>query len=218
MRNIRRHYILKSLKTLTRVLPALFWIALIFGFDSPSVGILTVFSALLHELGHIIAASIFSPSFSLRTSAVGFALKPLSSLSYTKELIIAAAGPLANLLIFALTLPFSKALGGYVFLFGMINLMTAISNLIPLYGYDGYRIAECIALKHRRADMPVRALEHISFTLICIMCFLSLYLMEKLNTGYWIFFILVFSLIKGIKRNRSIFFEKTREKQSFREF
>ena len=212
MKNIKRYYILKFLKTLTRVLPALFWIALIFGFDSPSIGFLTVFSALLHELGHIIAASVFSPHFSLRTSAVGFALKPLANLSYTKELIIAAAGPLANLLIFALTIPFSNALGGYVFLFGMINLMTAISNLIPLHGYDGYRIAECIALKHRRADMPVCALEHISFALICIMCFLSLYLMEKVNTGYWIFFILIFSLLKSIKNSRSIFFEKTREK------
>ena len=119
MQNSKRFSLLKFLKTLTRVLPALFWMALIFGFDSPAVSILTVLCALLHEAGHIIAAAAISPEFSLRASVMGFGLKASASLTYTKELIIAASGPLANLLLFLITIPFANALDGYIFLFGI---------------------------------------------------------------------------------------------------
>lgn len=215
MQNSKRAYRIKIFKTLTRVLPSLFWVVLIFGFDSPSVAFLTVCCAGIHECGHVLLSRAVSRNFSLRALAFGFGLKPHGNLPYTHELLIASGGPLINLALFALTVPFRNSLGGYVFLFGMINLLTALSNLMPLRGYDGYRIAECIISKYGRAELAASVLPKISFATLSLSVLFSLYLMEKLNTGYWIFFILIFSLIRDIKRDGRVFLRENGRKLEY---
>ena len=84
----------------------LFWVLLMLAFDTPSVVILTVIAALLHESGHIAAMTIICRKGITLPRAVisGLRLKPERALSYTEELFVAAAGPLLNLLLFTFSL------------------------------------------------------------------------------------------------------------------
>ena len=63
-----------------------------------------------------------------------------------QELLLAAAGPLANLLACAAVLLFMRgagySYGGYWF--ACCNLLVGASNLLPLPGLDGAHIAACL--------------------------------------------------------------------------
>jgi len=102
-------------------------------------GGLLIGSLLLHEIGHVLMAQ----SFGVRVKAVGICLKG----AYTRrlqaplpgvELAIAAAGPASNLLLF-FWLRDGNSLMKWV---AMLNLVLAISNLVPLRYSDGARIVE----------------------------------------------------------------------------
>ena len=67
----------------------LFWVLLMLAFDTPSVVILTVIAALLHESGHIAAMTIICRKGITLPRAVisGLRLKPERALSYTETVI-----------------------------------------------------------------------------------------------------------------------------------
>jgi len=114
---------------------------------------------LLHELGHTVVAR----AFGIRVPAV--VLWPLGGAALTEreadkplgDLLIAAAGPLVNLLMagllfgllfvlslagnFGVSVPFSEILSrrSLVFL-ASTNLILAVTNLLPIYPLDGGRI------------------------------------------------------------------------------
>lgn len=203
----------KTLNILTRILPSLFWLLLIFGFDAPYIANLTVISALIHEGGHILAASTLCTDHTVRASFIGFGLLPKGTLSYKNEFLIILAGPLANIMIFTICLLFSDYCGGYIEAFGIINLLTAISNLLPIQGYDGYRLAECTVSRLGNHPTASRALSVLSFALMTLLCFISLYLMSKLNAGYWIYFMFLFLLLKNMAKDQKCFFTRKQEKK-----
>lgn len=197
---------------LIRILPAVFWILLIFGFDIPYIALITLICAVLHELAHIAATIILTDGFKFSGAVSGFRLKPEGHLSYKKEALIAAAGPAANFAVFLSTLP-HLASGGYIAQLGIISLLTGISNLLPIEGYDGYRVVECIALYFGFGEWFFKAFKAVSFILISSMTFLSLYFMKRLDGGYWIFFVFISILIKSIKNGSNILFARKREKK-----
>ena len=145
------------------VLPLLFWVFMIFGFDEAHIAILTILSALIHELGHIAAIMALRLERGGRLSAhiSGFRIQKAAS-GYLGELIVLMAGPLSNLLVFLLTLPFWEALSGYIALLGSINLATGISNLLPIEGYDGYGILSRLLLASGKIS-AIMYLEYLSF-------------------------------------------------------
>lgn len=204
---------MKILHFLERVLPLLFWILLMLGFDLTYVAILTLIAALLHEGGHLIALTICKkrtnplPSPTMR----GFIIS-IKGLSYKEELLVALCGPLVNLILglTLISLPISSPHFAYMRDFGILNLITAASNLIPIEGYDGYRICHCIfSIFSKNEDLPERILRWVSFFLASVMCFLSLYLILKIGEGYWIFAVFFTSLLSAIaKRKKSAFCEK----------
>lgn len=206
------NYSRRTLKLLLRILPALFWILLIFGFDIPYIAVITLITAFIHEMSHIAATIFLKGGFRFGGAVSGLRLTPRGQLSYRDEILIAAAGPLSNFAVFLSTLPYIRT-GGYVAEFGIISLLTGISNLLPIEGYDGYRILDCIASKFSFADRLSAALRRLSFALICIMTFLSLYFMKRLDGGYWIFFVFISILIKTVKKNQNIPFVRKREKK-----
>ena len=204
----------RLLIVLYRILPFLFFTLIIFGFDDMKVGAYTLICAVFHELGHISAARILVPKISVRSVLSGFRISFSHLNSYKDELIIAIAGPLTNLLIFALCLPFCKY--GDFSLFAIMNLITALSNLLPIEGYDGYRMLSCAFSITSASETHHKVLMKTSFFLTSILCFLSLYFMAKFNGGYWIFFIFAISFLKKLANEPRVFTqEKTREKTRF---
>lgn len=209
----------KVFSFLIGILPSAFWILLIFGFDLPYIAFLTVICAVIHEIGHIVAIYRITGRYKIKSRINGFRLSAERHLSYSEEMIIALFGPLANLLVFAALIPFYKMGGEYITTFGMLNLFTALSNLIPIENYDGYRIAECLLLSASDSPLPPRILKAVSFTLIVILTFLSLYFIKSFDGGYWIFFIFIAVLTKSIKNDKNIFSrEKTRKNEFSRDF
>ncbi len=166
------------------VLPLFFWVFFIFGFDTPDVAIITILSAALHETGHILVGACAN-SLRIRSHLSGFRIKT-SSVGYREDIAILLGGPLANLAVFIVTIPLQGLGGGYFSLLGYINLMTALSNLLPVEGYDGYGIIKKI-LEGREAYGGLIFLEWISFVLSATLTLLSLWLLLKYGEGYWIF-------------------------------
>lgn len=120
-------------------------------------GILMLF-AILHELGHMLAGILlgFKPN-SLEIMPLGVAVSfeskvefynkkiKKASLLTVKKLIIAASGPLTNLLFIFVFLMFNISPFGIdreLILYA--NILIAIFNLIPIYPLDGGRIVKCI--------------------------------------------------------------------------
>lgn len=199
MKNSTRYGIIEALELLSgSVLPIIFWVSLIFGFDTPYVAILTLISAVWHELGHCFAiALIGNGAGSMRGHASGFRIKRETRLSYAKEIGILLAGPGVNIALFLATLPFGNALGGYLKIFGALNLATGISNLIPIEGYDGYGALNELFSCYGKEEL-MRMLEAFSFCFSTVITFVALYFIERFGEGYWIFGLFFFTMLSKL--------------------
>ena len=171
---------------------------LIFGFDAPYVAILTIISAVIHEIGHLLAISHLAHSTAIPKGHIsGFRIRRRETLTYLEEGIILAMGPLCNLIVFLFTIPFGGEMYGYIKTFGIINLATALSNLLPVEGYDGYGILmQWFAAKDKQG--AIRMLDAFSFLFSVAITFLSLYFIDKLGDGYWIFVVFFVIMISKL--------------------
>ncbi len=192
-----------------RTLFVIFWTLIIFGFEAPYAAVLTLISALTHELGHITAIAVISkgrprvPHGSLN----GLRISVYPS-SYKEEMIVAASGPLFNIALFLLLSALEKGACGasaaYLSDFAILNLMTGLSNLFPLEEYDGYRIIRAfLLLIFKDFTRPIRILEEISFIISAVSAFFILYLMLKIGEGYWFFAVLLTLILSFIAKRQS---------------
>ncbi len=183
-----------------KALPIIFWVSIIFGFDVPYMGVLTILTAILHEMGHIFALIIFGDKdVCIRGHLSGFRIRMSKSPGYIKQIAIYAGGPLLNIILFLTSMPFFRMMSGYIEAFAYVNLATAISNLLPIEGYDGYNIL-CEIAKYKESDSALNLLSFISFLATAVLTFISLYLIDKFGSGYWIFGIFFFLLISKISK------------------
>ena len=199
MKNSTRYRVIEALELFAgSILPIIFWVSVIFGFDAPYVAILTILSAIIHEIGHYSVILYFTEKRTeIRGHATGFRIKQSIILSYPKEIAILLAGPLSNMIIFILTLPFGYLLSGYLKFFGYINLATGISNLLPLEGYDGYG-ALYTFFRSRGAGHLIKRLEIFSFIFSITVTFISLHLIDLFGEGYWIFGLFFFTMLSKL--------------------
>ncbi len=194
---------MKLLKIGEKVLPLVFWVFIIFAFDTPRFAILTIAAAAIHEAGHI----LFGNSRGIMrlfpaAHPTGFRIKPKRLGSYKDELILLLGGPVSNFtssllfgIIFALT---GRA---FFFDFAFLNLLTALANLLPIRGYDGYRIIEVLLLLRKKENLaPLSVLRAFSFAFTVLLTFLSLYLLLKIGEGYWIFALFFSSVLLDTKK------------------
>ena len=153
-----------------RLAVALVWALPLLLFAAPAEILALASATLLHEGGHLLAFLLLGEP-PPRPSAVlaGMTLSPARPLPYRHELIIAAAGPLSNLL-FALPL-LSLGTGTATLTLGGVHLLTALVNLLPLWGCDGSRILfSLLALL-----LPLRIAEGIASALSLFAFFLLLF-------------------------------------------
>ena len=129
-------------------LPALFWLALLLALDGTGLVRLSLLCALLHESGHVaVYLALFRRLPRLKVSPTGICLSMRGVLLPSqKALLLAAAGPLMNLLCCASAI-FWMELAGYSYRgywFAAVNLLLGTVNLLPLPALDGQRIVEAL--------------------------------------------------------------------------
>ncbi|HBJ18246.1 MAG TPA: hypothetical protein DDY70_00650 [Clostridiales bacterium] len=211
MNNHKRSGRIRALSFLERLLTLLFFLLLLFSFDAPALAVMTLLSALMHEGGHLLAlyalgirGGRFSPHLN------GMVCTPRRPLSYREEIIVAAAGPLTNL-IFALLFLFLLPLGRSFFAaFIFCELLTALSNLLPVHGYDGERILTAVLASRGYTGSFA---ERLSLVLTVVLVFLSLFLIGGLGEGYWIFGVFFVSLLLRLKEGQNENFRRFREEK-----
>ncbi len=183
---------------ITRAFSALFWILVMLGFDGVVGAILTLIAVLIHELGHMAALFILGRRSGVPLPRMpGFSIRVGASLSYKEDMIVAAAGPMANLITALILLPIRQAAGAMI----LINLLTAVSNLLPVRGYDGYRIlASAIALSGTERFLG-RVPDLLSFGTAVVAVLLSLYFIYVFDSGYWIFGVFFIFLLGEVKKS-----------------
>lgn len=171
-----------------RVLPFLFIVFLMLAFDAAWVTVLMLAVAAIHELGHIGAAVLVGAGDISAPRAVltGLRIKTGRLLSYRDEAIIALGGPLINLLIFAVLLPLCRV-SDYILAFAAVNLLTALSNLIPIRSFDGHRILIGLLAARLSAEGLERVSHALTLAVSASVALLSLLFMMKVGEGYWIF-------------------------------
>ena len=124
----------------------------------------------LHESGHIFAIWLLGGRLS-RLTGHGQGLEiHFSGLTYRNEFFAAFAGPLTNLLLAGVLLPFlsiteSKLLP-YCF---YANLLLAVLNLLPIFPLDGGRMLSCILAYRMDPILKNKVLQIIGLLSLLIM-------------------------------------------------
>lgn len=186
----------------------------------PTGYVLFLFAAvILHEVGHLFAFFFLGlPSPSLSGRAGGLLLSPRGDmLSYGRELFVAAAGPLFNLLGAAALIPALQ--GGTTheasFCFFALNLLSALFNLLPIAGFDGGRVLFCVASMLFPARAAVVFCDLVSGISVLFFYFSALFLFLCLENAGYSFLLAIFLLCTEGKRTGviSLRFESIQEKK-----
>ncbi len=120
-------------------------IAFLYVMDFRNVLFPTLVAIFAHELSHIVAIHFCGGTVDLIdicAFGVRVNVPELRFMSYKREIIIAAAGPLAGIIIASCAIATAKFLGikSLDYFIG-VNLVITVINLIPVYPLDGGRIA-----------------------------------------------------------------------------
>ncbi len=173
--------------------------------------LLYFFAAALHELGHIAAARLLGLEVTeLRFSYCGVRMRMDGGMmSYKKEILIAASGPLANIAVImtavsALTLMRISVesaqnscidlinnnlftISGTLCFVSLSSLLQCMINLLPVRTLDGGRVIYC-ALAHIFGErVAERSLGVLSALSAFFLWTVALYLMLKISSGLGIY-------------------------------
>ena len=200
----RGDFVLKICQFLCEILPVIFWTLLIFGFQEKHLALATLISALIHELGHLSFLLIKRDiKADIRGANTGFKIVNHRRLSYKSQLFLYLAGSFTNFAVAAICLILSSLFGEFFIFFAAINITTGVSNLLPIEGYDGYGAIKTYGEEKEMSDNFFRRLSILSTSLIFLLTVLSLYMMDRLDGGYWIFAIFSYTMIKRMERSLS---------------
>ena len=173
------------------ILPALILILMLV-FQPSGIVTASLGAAVLHELGHMLAAALLGiPLRSLDVGMFGASLKVRGSLiSYPKEFLLCAAGPAMNFLSAVTVILISEKRGycGEVGeWFACVSLMLGFLNLIPAEGFDGGRILYVALTSAFGPRVSARVLTVTTFGSILILWMLSVYLLIRFGTSLSLF-------------------------------
>lgn len=199
---------MKILTLLLESLRAGFWICLLFALDRACLAVLTLLALVFHEVFHIFALFCISEHGHIRTRLSGLRIFPSKALSYREEIWVAAAGPIGGFCGALLCFVFKPAAPEYLSDFAFCHLITALSNLLPIEGYDGYRILKASIALRGRADAD-RITGMLSFFFTALLTLLSLSVFGILGEGLWPSFAFLFGLIGALPERKNAFFENS---------
>ena len=177
---------------------------MLFAFDQPYLAVLTIFSMAWHELFHVLALMRIAKRAHLRTHLSGLRLFPSGTLSYREERYAAAAGPIGGFIGAFFCLLLSPLAPAYLYDFALCHLLTSLSNLFPIEGYDGYRILQT-TLSLRGGDGTHTTMKKISFVFSAVLSLFSLFLFGILGQGLWASSVFLFSLLCSLPEEKDVF-------------
>ena len=197
--NEKKRAFLRISSLFAKLFPILFWVLLIYGFDEPYAAGLTILSAAVHEGGHLLMLSTEKSDGSLSGALSGMRIRTGHCRSYFGEIGVLLAGPFANLVFCLLGLTLMPVFGDYALHLALINLFTALSNLLPVRGHDGYRTIRFILEWKESPALFFSLLDALSFSLTAFFSLSALYFMEKYDAGYWVWALFTFAMLSEIK-------------------
>lgn len=153
------------------------------------ISLAALLAAAIHELGHVLAAQLLNiPLCEMKLGIFGASLSLSDSfLSYKKEIILAAAGPLTNIACVLLSIFLFDIQNDFFELFISSSLFLGILNLLPILDFDGGRILLCLLSLKISPDAAHQILKISSFILIFTLWALSVYLLLKLSSSLSLF-------------------------------
>lgn len=181
-----------------------FWLCMLYGSDEIAVATSTLLCVAVHETAHVAVLQTRGRILCPKARAYGFKIS-IKDFSYRQKMIATAAGPCANLLAALILLPFFKY-SPYFAELAFLNLMTALSNLIPISGTDGYNL---ILFTMDNASLSRRAymiLESVSLALNIFIFLISAYIVLRIGESFWIWAIFFFSLVRNLETYRKTLF------------
>lgn len=179
----------------------IFFSALII-YDRTFFSAVTLISAFIHELGHIAAAEICGVEIK------GMVLYPFGAdirlgtplRSYTKDIIIAAAGVVCNAVCVVIAYFFR---GNEVAdMFAITGATLAVTNLMPVSELDGGNILKAILEKCFGEARARSVMSAVSFVTVVIMWAVSVYIFFVLDGNPSLFVIAVSLFVSGFLGER----------------
>jgi Zn-dependent protease len=118
---------------------ALLALLAVYFFDTGEVLLAVAVSVICHELGHLAVLRLIGRrAAEFRLDIWGVTLRPDAPLSYRQEIMTAAAGPLASLLLAVLTAWTGRLLNApALYLVAGVSLVFCVFNALPVYPLDG---------------------------------------------------------------------------------
>lgn len=157
--------------------------------------LLIITAVAVHELGHLMAAYALRIKISsIRFSLTGARIETDGCFSYKKEILLCLAGPLFNIIVCLLSLPFCRieGLSGCAEELCRICLMLAAFNLLPIRGFDGGRILFSLIAIFFGINAAEAVITATGCTLISSLWVISVYMLIRFESALSLF---VFSVI-----------------------
>ena len=154
--------------------------------DNADRALTLIAAASIHECGHIIAAKLMKlrlKSIKLGIFGAGLEVNTLSC-TYTKEIVLCAAGPAANIFSAIVIYPFTAPMTRMALYFFVTSLFLAILNLLPAKGFDGGRIASCILTRLAGERVAYKVIAVASFFCFFVLWSVSVYII--IRTGAYL--------------------------------
>lgn len=180
-------------------------IAFIISLSSPFNVIITVFSSLLHETGHLMAMSFSgNKPQCVRFEITGMNIKrqPSMKISTKNELIIALGGPMANAFVFLLScifLCFSE--NEKIFIIAGVNLILMTFNLLPVKRLDGGMALYFLLSRKFNIDFCEKILKITSIFFIILIYIWGIYVFVSTNYNISVLIIAIFLTLSMLGSN-----------------
>ncbi len=168
-------------------------ITFVISLNVPSNVLITIFSSLVHESGHLLMMTAVGnkpQAVSFEITGMNIIRQPDYKISVKNEILIALGGPIANLMCFAISvvsLCFNK--NENILTFGCVNLILMIFNLLPIKQLDGGMALYFILSKKYDNNISSNILKITSVFFIAVIYLWGIYVL--VSSGYNISLIII---------------------------
>ena len=152
--------------------------------DRSGICLITVFAAVLHECGHLLAARLLRiPPRALHLDLLGARIEVDGYLlSYGEEWLLCAAGPLVSLLAASAAAPLWSAFWA-ARVFSCASLVLGLLNLLPIRTFDGGRMLECLFCRFGNERVAERGMLLCSYLFLFLLWATAVYFLLRAGDG-----------------------------------